>query len=86
MLHGFKQWPALCYLEAVLCSRTLISCPVVIACSLWHALCVCLAHNPFQVSSAGGRQVVACSVDSVYDHLAWIHTPKEKNGLGECCM
>ena len=57
-----------------------------IAGSLWHALCACPAQDPVQVSCAGGRQVVACSVDSVYDHLAWIHTPKEKNGLGGCCI
>lgn len=27
--------------------------------------------------------VVACSVDSEYSHLAWINTPRNKGGLGE---
>lgn len=26
-------------------------------------------------------QVVACSVDSCYSHLAWLNTPKEKGGI-----
>lgn len=26
-------------------------------------------------------QVVGCSVDSCYSHLAWLHTPKEKGGI-----
>ena len=80
MSHGCKRWPALCHLKPVLCSSTLISCPVAAACS------ICAAQTLFKAFSAGGWQVVACSVDSVYDHLAWIHTPKEKNGLGGCCM
>jgi len=28
-----------------------------------------------------GTQVVACSVDSCYSHLAWLNTPKEKGGI-----
>ena len=28
-------------------------------------------------------EVVACSVDSKYTHLAWINTPRESGGLGE---
>ena len=27
-------------------------------------------------------EVVACSVDSKYTHLAWINTPRENGGLG----
>lgn len=27
-------------------------------------------------------EVVACSVDSKYTHLAWIKTPRDKGGLG----
>lgn len=26
-------------------------------------------------------QLIACSVDSVYTHLAWVNTPKEKGGI-----
>lgn len=26
-------------------------------------------------------QVVACSVDSCYSHLAWLHTPKQRGGI-----
>lgn len=28
-----------------------------------------------------GAEVVACSVDSCYTHLAWLNTPKEKGGI-----
>lgn len=28
-------------------------------------------------------QVVACSVDSHFSHLAWVNTPRKKGGLGE---
>ena len=28
-------------------------------------------------------EVVACSVDSKYTHLAWIKTPREQGGLGK---
>jgi alkyl hydroperoxide reductase subunit AhpC len=28
-------------------------------------------------------EVLACSVDSQYTHLAWINTPRKKGGLGE---
>ena len=28
-------------------------------------------------------EVVACSTDSEYSHLAWINTPRNKGGLGE---
>lgn len=28
-----------------------------------------------------GAQVVACSVDSAYSHLAWLNTPKTKGGI-----
>jgi alkyl hydroperoxide reductase subunit AhpC len=30
-----------------------------------------------------GAQVVGCSVDSHYTHLAWINTPRKEGGLGE---
>lgn len=30
-----------------------------------------------------GCEVVACSTDSHFSHLAWINTPREKGGLGE---
>lgn len=30
-----------------------------------------------------GTQVVACSVDSKYTHLAWADTPRNQGGLGE---
>lgn len=26
-------------------------------------------------------QVIACSVDSCYSHLAWLHTPKQRGGI-----
>ena len=29
-----------------------------------------------------GVQLLACSTDSVYSHLAWINTPKQMGGLG----
>ncbi|KAJ3325831.1 C-terminal domain of 1-Cys peroxiredoxin [Gonapodya sp. JEL0774] len=32
---------------------------------------------------AAGCEVVGCSVDSEYSHLAWINTPRNKGGLGE---
>ncbi|HRD56177.1 MAG TPA: peroxiredoxin [Parachlamydiaceae bacterium] len=28
-----------------------------------------------------GTQVVGCSVDSAYSHLAWLNTPKQKGGI-----
>lgn len=28
-------------------------------------------------------EVVACSVDSQYTHLAWINTPRKEGGLGK---
>ena len=30
-----------------------------------------------------GAEVVACSTDSHFSHLAWVNTPREKGGLGE---
>lgn len=30
-----------------------------------------------------GCQVIACSTDSHFSHLAWINTPRNKGGLGE---
>lgn len=30
---------------------------------------------------ARGAQVIGCSVDSAYSHLAWLNTPKEKGGI-----
>lgn len=30
-----------------------------------------------------GAEVVACSVDSEYSHLAWVNTQRKKGGLGE---
>lgn len=30
-----------------------------------------------------GAEVLACSVDSKFSHLAWINTPRNKGGLGE---
>ena len=30
-----------------------------------------------------GAEVVGCSVDSKFSHLAWINTPREKGGLGD---
>ena len=30
-----------------------------------------------------GAEVVGCSIDSQFSHLAWIQTPREKGGLGE---
>lgn len=30
-----------------------------------------------------GAEVVGCSVDSQFTHLAWINTPREKGGLGQ---
>lgn len=30
-----------------------------------------------------GCEVIACSTDSEFSHLAWINTPREKGGLGE---
>jgi alkyl hydroperoxide reductase subunit AhpC len=29
-----------------------------------------------------GAEVLGCSIDSQYSHLAWIQTPREKGGLG----
>src|SRR5437660_12267326 len=29
-----------------------------------------------------GAQVIGCSIDSQFSHLAWIQTPREKGGLG----
>jgi alkyl hydroperoxide reductase subunit AhpC len=29
-----------------------------------------------------GAEVIGCSIDSQYAHLAWIQTPREKGGLG----
>jgi alkyl hydroperoxide reductase subunit AhpC len=29
-----------------------------------------------------GAEVIGCSIDSEYSHLAWIQTPREKGGLG----
>lgn len=31
-----------------------------------------------------GCEVVGCSVDSQFSHLAWINTPRNKGGLGGC--
>lgn len=28
-------------------------------------------------------QVLGCSIDSKFSHLAWVHTPRNKGGLGE---
>lgn len=30
-----------------------------------------------------GAEVIACSVDSHFTHLAWVNTPRNKGGLGE---
>ena len=30
-----------------------------------------------------GAEVVACSVDSHFTHLAWVNTPRNKGGLGK---
>jgi alkyl hydroperoxide reductase subunit AhpC len=30
-----------------------------------------------------GTQVLGVSIDSVYSHLAWMNTPRDKHGLGE---
>mmetsp|Transcript_28829 Transcript_28829/g.33291 ORF Transcript_28829/g.33291 Transcript_28829/m.33291 type:complete len:230 (+) Transcript_28829:37-726(+) len=30
-----------------------------------------------------GAQVIACSVDSEFSHLAWVNTPRKKGGIGE---
>ena len=30
-----------------------------------------------------GAEVIGCSIDSHFSHLAWIQTPREKGGLGE---
>jgi len=30
-----------------------------------------------------GAEIVACSVDSHFTHLAWVNTPRNKGGLGE---
>jgi alkyl hydroperoxide reductase subunit AhpC len=30
-----------------------------------------------------GAEVVACSVDSEFSHLAWINTPRKQGGLGQ---
>ncbi len=30
-----------------------------------------------------GAEILACSVDSAYTHLAWINTPRKEGGLGE---
>lgn len=32
---------------------------------------------------AAGAEVVACSVDSEFSHLAWVNTPRKQGGLGE---
>src|SRR6187200_117754 len=29
-----------------------------------------------------GAEVIGCSIDSKFSHLAWIQTPREKGGLG----
>merc|ERR1712126_497567 len=29
-----------------------------------------------------GCEVMACSTDSVYSHLAWVNTPRKQGGLG----
>lgn len=33
-----------------------------------------------------GCEVVACSVDSKFSHLAWCQTPRNKGGLGDVNM
>lgn len=33
-----------------------------------------------------GAEVVACSVDSHFTHLAWVNTPRKKGGLGELSL
>jgi len=38
------------------------------------------AHGEFQKL---GCEVVGCSVDSQFSHLAWINTPRNEGGLGE---
>ncbi len=30
-----------------------------------------------------GAEIVACSIDSHFTHLAWVNTPRNKGGLGE---
>ena len=30
-----------------------------------------------------GCELIACSTDSHFSHLAWINTPREKGGLGQ---
>ncbi len=37
------------------------------------------AHSEFQKL---GAEVLACSVDSKFSHLAWVQTPRNKGGLG----
>src|SRR5437762_6521206 len=29
-----------------------------------------------------GAEVIGCSIDSKFSHLAWVQTPREKGGLG----
>ena len=38
-------------------------------------------QEKLQDFKAKGAQVVGCSVDSVFSHLAWVNTPKEKGGI-----
>uniref|UniRef100_A0AAV1TLK7 thioredoxin-dependent peroxiredoxin n=1 Tax=Peronospora matthiolae TaxID=2874970 RepID=A0AAV1TLK7_9STRA len=33
-----------------------------------------------------GCEVLGCSVDSKFSHLAWINTPRKQGGLGELCI
>lgn len=30
-----------------------------------------------------GAEVIGCSIDSKFSHLAWVNTPREKGGLGQ---
>ena len=45
-----------------------------------EALSALPSHAP--VSRALRRQLVGCSIDSVFSHLAWVNTPRNKGGLG----
>ena len=38
-------------------------------------------QEKLQAFTEKGAQVVGCSVDSVFSHLAWVNTPKEKGGI-----
>ena len=39
-------------------------------------------NDRLQEFKSRGAEVIGCSIDSQFSHLAWIQTPREKGGLG----